>query len=69
MVWNLFETIWDYGDLLIYVNTKLNKWLGQYRFIARDFVDNFKVYGEITAKFRFISLEWNKVTSSLLKSP
>ena len=47
MVWNLFETIWDYGDLLIYVNTKLNKWLGQYRFIARDFVDNFKVYGEI----------------------
>ena len=43
MVWNLFETIWDYGDLLIYVNTKLNKWLGQYRFIARDFVDNFKV--------------------------
>ena len=69
MVWNLFETIWDYGDLLIYVNTKLNKWLGQYRFIARDFVDNFKVYGEINAKFRFISLELNKVTSSRLKAP
>ena len=65
----MFETIWGYGEL-IYVNTKLNKWLVQHRFIARDFVDNFKVYGEINAKFtRFISLEWNKVTSSRLKTP
>ena len=64
----MFETIWGYGEL-IYVNTKLNKWLVRYRFIARDFVDNFKVYGEINAKFRFTSLEWNKVTSSRLKTP
>ena len=43
--------------MVTYAITKVNESLVWYWFIARDFVDNFKVYGDTVAKFRFVSLE------------
>ena len=48
--------IWDCGDLIMY-HYWYNIGLLQ------------EIYGETAAKFKFISLEWNKVSSSRLKSP
>ena len=56
--------------MVSYVNTKVKKWLVQYRFITRDVIDNFKVYGESIAKFFwffFFCVTWVKL--SHLKSP
>ena len=43
--------------MVTYVNTKVSKMIITIWFIGRDFVDNFKVYGETVAKFRCISPE------------
>ena len=51
--------------MVTYVNTKVNKWSLRDWFIARDWVDDFKVYGETDAH-----LSEKKVASmSRVKTP